>query len=70
MSKIISTLSKMWLKVTNLEKSLFPELQETLGALSTKEQKLIKILDFAEVEQFIYDVHTTNIAKDRVYHPN
>ncbi len=28
MSKIISTLSKMWLKVVNLENSLFPELQE------------------------------------------
>ena len=30
MSKIISTLSKMWLKVVNLENSLFPELQESL----------------------------------------
>ena len=30
MSKIISTLSKMWLKVINLENSLFPELQESL----------------------------------------
>jgi len=28
MSKIISSLSKMWLKVKNLENSLFPELQE------------------------------------------
>jgi transposase len=65
MSKIISTLSKMWLKVTNIENSLFPELQASLGVFSSKEEKLVKILDFAEIEQFIYDVHTTNIAKDR-----
>ena len=66
MSKIISTLSKMWLKVTNLENSLFPELQGSLGACSSKEEKLIKILDFAEIEQFISDTHITNNAKDRV----
>ena len=65
MSKIISTLSKMWLKVRNIENSLFPELQASLGVFSSKEEKLIKILDFAEIEQFIYDAHTTNIAKDR-----
>ena len=65
MSQIISTLSKMWLKVTNLENSLFPELQASLGVLSSKEQKLIKILDFAEIEQFMCAAHTTNIAKDR-----
>jgi len=35
----------MWLKVTNLENSLFLKLQESLGILSTKEEKLIKILD-------------------------
>jgi len=56
----------MWLKITNLENSLFPELQTSLGVLSSKEEKLIKILDFAEIEQFIYDTHTTNIPKDRV----
>ena len=66
MSKIISSLSKMWLKVINLENSLFPELQASLGVFSSKEEKLIKILDFAEIEQFIYDTHKTNIAKDRV----
>ena len=65
MSKIISTLSKMWLKVTNLENSLFPELQASLGVFSSKEEKLVKILDFAEIEQFMHDTHTTNIAKDR-----
>ena len=30
MSKIISSLSKIWLKVKNLENSLFPELQASL----------------------------------------
>lgn len=65
MSKIIATLSKMWLKVTNLDNSLFPELQLSLGVFSSKEEKLVKILDFAEIEQFVHDVHTTNIARDR-----
>ena len=51
MSKIISTLPKIWLKVINIENSLFPQLQEKLGVLSTKKQKLIKILDFAEIEK-------------------
>ena len=60
MSRIIPSLSKMWLKVTNLENSLFPKLQESSGVLSSKEEKLIKILDFAEIEQFIYDTHITN----------
>ncbi len=66
MSKIISSLSKIWLKVKNLENSLFPELQASLGAFSSKEEKLVKILDFAQIEQFIFDTHKTNIAKDRV----
>ena len=61
MSKIIPSLSKIWLKIINLENSLFPELQTSLGVLSSKEEKLIKILDFAEIEQFIYDAHITNI---------
>ncbi|MDQ7061909.1 MAG: hypothetical protein Q9M43_12635 [Sulfurimonas sp.] len=62
MTKIIPSLSKMWLKVTNLEKSLFPGLQASLGVLSSKEEKLIKILDFAEIEQFIYiPLYTTII---------
>jgi len=37
MSKIISSLSKMLLKVINLENSLFPELQASLGVFSSKE---------------------------------
>ena len=65
MSKIISSLSKMWLKVKNLENSLFPQLQENLGVLSTKEQKLIKILDFAEIEKCVCTTSRTNPPKDR-----
>ncbi|NOQ31031.1 MAG: hypothetical protein GQ570_07925 [Helicobacteraceae bacterium] len=65
MSKIISTLSKMWLKVKNIENSLFPELQEQFGVLSPKEQKLIKILDFAEIEKNVCSTSKTNPPKDR-----
>ena len=65
MSKIITTLSKMWLKVKNLETSLFPELQEQFGVLSLKEQKLIKILDFAEIEKNVCTTSKTNPPKDR-----
>jgi len=55
----------MWLKVMNLESSLFPILQEKLGVLSSKEQKLIKILDFAEIEKNVYTTSKTNPPKDR-----
>ena len=65
MEKIIPSLSKMWLKVMNLEQSLFPKLQESMGALSPKEEKLIKILDFAEIERFVSTVQITNPPKDR-----
>ena len=40
MEKIIPSLSKMWLKVINLEQSLFPKLQESMGTLSSKEENL------------------------------
>ncbi|MFT7861145.1 MAG: transposase [Sulfurimonas sp.] len=60
-----SNLSKMWIKIKNLENSLFPELKEQLGVLSTKEQKLIKILDFAQIENNITVTKTTNTPKDR-----
>jgi len=66
--KLSSKLSCMWNKIINLENSLFPTLQEVLrlGELSHKESKLIKILDFVEIEQFIYNTHITNIQKDRI----
>jgi len=65
MKKIIPSLSKMWLKVLNFEQSLFPKLQDTLGPLSPKEEKLMKILDFAEIEQFVHTVQITNPPRDR-----
>ena len=58
-------LSKMWIKVCNLTKSLFPRLEEDLEELSTKEQKLIKILDLAEIENFVQEVKITRPPKDR-----
>jgi len=66
--KISSSLSKMWAKVLNLEKSLFPALKEELrlGELSHKESKLIKILDFAQIEKNISVITITNTPKDRV----
>jgi len=67
MSKIIPRLSKMWHKVLNLESTLFPILQEELKVeeFSKKETKLIKILDFAEIEKSITVVSVTNPPKDR-----
>jgi len=64
---IVSSLSKMWHKVMNLEKSLFPMLQEELRVeeFSKKEAKLIKILDFAEIENNITVVTITKPPKDR-----
>jgi transposase len=57
----------MWHKVLNLEKTLFPALQEELRLeeLSSKEQKLIKILDFAQIENHITVIAITNPPKDR-----
>ncbi len=57
----------MWLKVVNLENSLFPELQESLRTkeFSTKEAKLIRVLDFAEIEKLITITSQTNTPKYR-----
>jgi len=38
MKKIISSLSKMWLKVINLEQHLFSQLEVSMGPLSSKEE--------------------------------
>jgi len=64
--KLSSNLSKMWIKILNLENCLFPEIKEQLGTLSTKEEKLIKILDFAQIEKNVTVVTITNTPKDRV----
>jgi len=65
--KLSSNLSKIWTKVLNLEKSLFPALKEELRLeeLSSKEAKLIKILDFAQIEKNVTVVTITNTPKDR-----
>lgn len=57
----------MWNKLINLENSLFPALKESLRVeeFSHKEQKLIKILDFAQIEKRVTVVSTTNTPKDR-----
>jgi len=57
----------MWIKILNLENSLFPALKEELRVeeLSHKEQKFIKILDFAQIEKNITVVSITNTPKDR-----
>lgn len=62
-----SGLSKIYLRILNQEKSLFPALKEELGLeeLSDKEQKLIKILDFAQIEKNITVVSIANTPKDR-----
>ena len=67
MNSMVSNLSKMWTKVVNLETTLFPLLKEELRLeeLSTKEAKLIKILDFAEIEKNITVVTITNTPKNR-----
>jgi len=65
--RVSENLSKMWNKILNLETSLFPALKEELRLeeLSTKESKLIKILDFAEIEKNITVVTITNTPRDR-----
>jgi hypothetical protein len=60
-----SSLSKMWTKIKNIENSLFPELKDQFGVLSSKEERLIKILDFAQIENSITVVKITNPPKDR-----
>lgn len=65
MTKSIPSLSKMWLKVRNIENTLFPYLEETLGELTSKESRLIRILDFAEIERFVSDIKITNPPKYR-----
>ena len=57
----------MWLKVVNLENSLFAELRENLQIkeFSIKEAKLIRVLDFAEIEKFITITSQTNTPKYR-----
>jgi transposase len=55
----------MWLKILNFNTTLFPALQEEIGTLSSKEEKLMRILDFAEIEKFVSEVKITNSPKYR-----
>lgn len=43
-------LSEMW---SRIEGSLFPQLDETLGPLSDKQQKLVAILELVRIEKFV-----------------
>jgi hypothetical protein len=65
--KISSSLSKIWNKILNLENSLFPELKESLRIeeFSSKESKLIRILDFAQIEKYTINTSSTNTPKSR-----
>lgn len=63
---IIPSFSAMWTKIANLNNTLFPMLQEVLeGPLSPNEEKLVRILDFAEIERFVEPVTITKTPKDR-----
>ena len=65
--KTSSSLYKMWNKILNLENTLFPKLQESLRIeeFSSKESKLIRVLDFAEIEKLITITSPTNTPKYR-----
>ena len=65
MTNIVPTLSKMSLKILNFEKTLFPALQEQLGVLSSKEERLMRILELAEIELYVSEVKITNPPKHR-----
>lgn len=65
MTNIVPTLSKMSLKILNFEKTLFPALQEQLGVLSSKEEKLMRILELAQIELYVSEVKITNPPKYR-----
>jgi hypothetical protein len=65
MTNIVPTLSKMSLKILNFEQTLFPALQEQLGVLSSKEEKLMRILELAQIELYVSEVKITNPPKHR-----
>jgi hypothetical protein len=46
---LVERLSQYWLKI---QKSLFPFLEEELGELTEKEQKLVTILEMVKIEKF------------------
>jgi hypothetical protein len=46
-------------EILNFEKTLFPALQEQLGVLSSKEEKLMRILELAQIELYVSEVKIT-----------
>jgi hypothetical protein len=63
MTNIVPTLSKMSLNILNFEKTLFPALQEQLGILSSKEEKLMRILELAQIELYVSEVNLCLIVE-------
>jgi len=61
-------LSKMINRIINQELTLFPDIKEELRLenLSNKKSKLIKILDFSQIEKDVTVVTITNPPKDRI----
>ncbi|MBT9149801.1 MAG: hypothetical protein DDT28_01238 [Dehalococcoidia bacterium] len=49
------SLSQYWLKI---QKSLFPWLEEELGALTEKQQQLVTTLELVRIEKFIPGIHS------------
>jgi hypothetical protein len=49
MMALVKTLSQYWLRI---QSSLFPWLEEELGELTKKEQKLVTILELIQIERF------------------
>jgi hypothetical protein len=53
----------MSLKILNMNKTLFPALQEQLGILSSKEEKLMRILELAQIELYVSEVNLCLIVE-------
>ena len=52
---LVEKLSGYWLKI---QKGLFPWLEEELGELTEKEQKLVTILELVKIEKFTVWMHS------------
>jgi hypothetical protein len=52
--RLVSTLSHYW---RNIQRDLFPWLEEKLGELTEKQQKLVTTLELIRLEEFIYSSH-------------
>ena len=52
--RLINTLSYYW---RNIQRNLFPWLEEKLGELTERQQKLVTTLELIRLEEFIYSSH-------------